>query len=262
MSRRTTPQRVCGPSGAGTGVSSGGVIGRDSRTSLGPGDSAAGRGGPRRWRLVGPRHRQVVAPAPPRIVTVAAAPPPLRVTRAAAQHGAMSAHRTTVLVALAALAVSIVGLQACHARAHDGSDVRPAGRQPASSPPATGAAASLAPPADDGRLEAARMLRLFCRFVDSGRLARAGSLLAPHAWPRRELRAFAGLPLHLGARLRGARRAHARDAHPHPRPHAGAESAAGRRRDTVLHPGEGRDHGELADHSRALQPVTLRKGSP
>ncbi len=35
------------------------------------------------------------------------------------------------------------------------------------------------------------MLHLFCSFVDSGRLARAGSQLAPHAWPRRELRAFA-----------------------------------------------------------------------
>jgi hypothetical protein len=103
----------------------------------------------------------------------------------------MSAHRTTVQVALAALAVSIVGLQACHVRAHDGSDVRPAGRPPASSPPATRPAASPAPPADDGRLQAALVLRLFCRFVDSGRLARAGSLLAPHAWPRRELRAFA-----------------------------------------------------------------------
>ena len=115
----------------------------------------------------------------------------------------MSAHRTAALVALAALAVSIVGLQACHARAHDGSDVRPAGRQPASSPPATGAVAALAPPADDGRLEAALVLRLFCRFVDSGQLARAGSLLAPHAWPRRELRAFAAFRF-LSARVYAA----------------------------------------------------------
>ena len=87
--------------------------------------------------------------------------------------------------------MAIVALQACHARTYDGSDVRPAGRPPASSPPATGPAVSLAPPAGDGRLEAACVIRLFCRFVDSGRLARASSLLAPHTWPRRELRAFA-----------------------------------------------------------------------
>ncbi len=35
------------------------------------------------------------------------------------------------------------------------------------------------------------MVCRFCKLVDSGRLARAGSLLAPHVWPRRELRAFA-----------------------------------------------------------------------
>ncbi len=123
----------------------------------------------------------------------------------------MPAPRTAAAVVLAALAVTLVGLQACRGPAQPGqprpagpapSDVSPgptlaAPAQPASGPPPLAGDESglLTPGASEGvaRLEAARVLRLFCRLVDMRRLPQAMALLAPGAWSRRELRALAGL---------------------------------------------------------------------
>jgi len=108
----------------------------------------------------------------------------------------MPAPRTAALIALAALAVGVLGLQSCRSWQR-GAQGRPAAPGPASSPPASGAlaapgAVALPPqvPADAARLEAARVLHLFCTFVDSRRYARARTLLLPRVWPLRELRAF------------------------------------------------------------------------
>ncbi len=131
-------------------------------------------------------------------------------TRGAAHHDLMPAPRTAALVVIAALALSAAGLQAWRAGQHGAQSLQ-AAPESASSQPASGGAAPggaaqgaspsgapapgavvLAPPDDTGgaQLEAARVLHLFCVFVDSHRYARARTLLLARVWPLRELRAF------------------------------------------------------------------------